>query len=206
MLENGKIIIEVYKEKKPEEFTKFLADKNSRVEAGSASALTAAQAAALAERAAAYATELYPDNERAAYIAHNLEILRGYMVNLIDEDVKCRGPLRKAMQVGEAREIEACRHPACAINEEVINMMTKLLDFNAELIDICPDDAKHLIGESVMLAQSAMNVSRIYVLNMVSPCKDETYKYVTRRENELTFDAYGKIADGIMAKVNEAIK
>lgn len=206
MLENGKIIIEVYREKKPEEFTGFLADKDSRVETGSASAMTAAQAASLSLRAAAYVTAAQPENERAAYLARNLEILRNYMIKLIDEDVKCRAPLRKAFQVGDARAVEACRHTACAINEEIIGMMTQLADFNAELIEMVPDEAAHYVGESTVLVKAAMELSRLFIFNMVKPCTDETYKYVTHRENEITFEATGKTADGILQKVEEKIK
>lgn len=206
MLENGKIIIEVYREKKPEEFTAFLADKDSRVETGSASAMTAAQAAALSAKAAAYVTEAQPENERAAYIARNLEILRTYMIKLIDEDVKCRAPLRKAFQVGDARAVEACRHTACAINEEIIGMMTQLIDFNNELIELAPEEAAHYVGESTVLAKAAMEISRLFIFNMVKPCKDETYKFVTHRENEITFENFGKTADSILEKVEEKVK
>ena len=48
-----KLVIEIFKEKNAEEFTKALAAHDSRLETGSAAAVTAAVAMSLAARAAA---------------------------------------------------------------------------------------------------------------------------------------------------------
>ena len=90
-----KLIIEIFREKNAEEFTKALAAPDSRLETGSAAAMTAAVAMSLAARAAAACDQ---SGEKAQYIARNIETLRGYMVHLIDEDVKSRGPLRRAVK------------------------------------------------------------------------------------------------------------
>ena len=109
------IKIEIFKLKNADELTRSLADPESRIETGSGAAMTAALAMALLERAAALTVKALPGNERADYIFRNAEILRTYMVHLIDEDVKSRGPLRRALQEGDARNIEAARQPAVAI-------------------------------------------------------------------------------------------
>ena len=127
------IKIEIFRMKNAEDFTRSLADPASRMETGSGSAMTAAVAAALLGRAAAMTAEQVQGNERVDYILRNAEILRGYMVHLIDEDVKSRGPLKRAMKEGGEREIEAARQPAIAIPGEIINMMGQMLELADEL-------------------------------------------------------------------------
>ena len=78
------IKIEIFRKKDAEDFTKALADPESRAQTGSGAAMTAAVSAALLERAARLTKEELPENERVEYIVRNAEILRTYMVNLID--------------------------------------------------------------------------------------------------------------------------
>ena len=72
-----KIVIEIFKEKKAEEFTSSIASPDCRANAGSAAALTASMAAALTERAAKLCADANEGNDRLAYIVKNAEILRG---------------------------------------------------------------------------------------------------------------------------------
>ena len=97
------IKIQIFRKMDAEDFTKALADPESRAQSGSGTAMTAAVASALLERAAKTTQAERPENERVAYIVRNSEILRSYMVNLIDEDVKARGPYRKALKDGDPR-------------------------------------------------------------------------------------------------------
>jgi len=110
-----KLVIDIFKKKNADEFTSNLADPDGKLEIGSASAQTAAYAAAMLQRAAELTLRQDPQNERFLYIRKNSEILRTYMVHLIDEDVKCRAPLKRAMQEGIERNIEASRQPASLI-------------------------------------------------------------------------------------------
>ena len=132
------IKIEIYRQKNAEDFTAVLADPDSRLETGSGAAATAAVASAFLCRAAGLTARTAGENERVAYIARNAEILRKYMVHLIDEDVHSRGPLRRAMNEGGAQEIEAARQPAVSIAREIVNMMGQLIDLAGELAAICP--------------------------------------------------------------------
>lgn len=200
-----KLIIDIYKNKNPEELTKLLAEKDSRLEAGSAAAMTAASAAALFARAAAFTAEEIKNDARLDYIIRNSEIIRSYMVYLIDEDVKSRYPLRKALKEGTAQEIEAARQPAVCIAGEIINMMGQCLELMHELSAICPREALHYLGEAANLAMGAIRSCRVYILNMADKCSDETYRFVTRRENELSMEKFGKFFDAITVKVEENI-
>ena len=183
-----KILVEVFKKKTAEELGQALADPDSRLETGSGSAITASLAAALLCRAAAITARKQEGNESLDYILRNGEILRSYMVHLIDEDVKSRGPLNRALKEGEPRAIEAARQPASTIPAEIVNMMGKLLELSQELCPLCPKEAAHYLAESTELALAAAASARDFILDMASYCSDETYRFVTRRENELLME------------------
>ena len=199
------IKIEIFKLKNADELTRSLADPESRIETGSGAAMTAALAMALLERAAALTVKALPGNEQADYIFRNAEILRTYMVHLIDEDVKSRGPLRRALQEGDARNIEAARQPAIAIPSEVINMMGQALELNKELTALCPKDALHFLGESAELSIAAIRAARMFILDMSDKCSDDTYRYIVRRENEITLKACEESAAEVIAAAEAAI-
>ena len=193
-----KIIIDIWKKKDAEEFTKALADTESRVEAVSAAAYTAACASALIKRAAELAKRARGENERLEYISRNAEILRAYMVHLIDEDVKSRAPLRKAVQEGIEVNIEAGRESAACIPSEIIGMMQKLLELARELCDHCDGDMLSYIAESACLAKAAAESCRVYVLNLAGKSSDETYRFVAKRENEMASDEITELFNEVM--------
>ena len=199
------IKIEVFRMKNAGELTEALADPESRLDTGGAAAMTAALAASLLHRAAALTAKTLPENERVDYILRNAEILRTYMVHLIDEDVKCRNPLRQALRKGDAREIEAARQPAVAIPGEVINMMGQGLTLAEELSALCPKEALHYLGEFAELAMGAIRSARLFIVDMSDQCTDDTYRFVVRRENELTLETCSACAGAILKAAEAAI-
>ena len=205
MAESIKVNIDVFREKTAEEFTKALADPAGKLETGSACAVAAALSAALLERVAAIVAAERPEDQRAAYILKNAGILRGYMVHLIDEDVKSRGPLHKAELDGKKQEIEAARQPAVAICAEIANMMCQCLEFMDELKELCPKSALHYLGESANFAMSAVKGARLYIVDMADKSTDETYRFVIRRENEITLEKYSQVAQRVLDRAEEAI-
>ena len=192
------IKIEIFRKKVPEDLTKALSEPDSRTDVGSGAALSAAAAAAYLERAAAVTAETVKDNERVDYILRNAEILRGYMVHLIDEDVKSRGPLRKALKDGDPQVIEAARQPAVAVAGEIVGMMCKLLELGEELCGLKEGDCGYLICAAADLAVGAMKASMRYIVNMSDKCSDETYRFVSRRENEMTLEQFLPVYERIL--------
>ena len=198
------IKIEVFRMKNAEELTTALADPDGRLETGSGAALCAALASALLCRAARE-TAKETENERVDYIVRNGEILRKYMVHLIDEDVKARGPLKRALREGGAYEIEASRQPAIAICGEIINMMHQALELTQELSSVCPKSALHHLGESAELAMAAIRSARLYILDMADKSTDDTYRFVVRRENEITLEQCTALASAVSAAAEAAV-
>ncbi|MBR5095357.1 MAG: cyclodeaminase/cyclohydrolase family protein [Oscillospiraceae bacterium] len=186
MAESNKI--EIFRKKDADEFTKALADPDSRAQTGSGSAMTAAVASALLERAACMSLQGAPEDERLQYIVRNAEILRNYMVNLIDEDVKARGPYRSAVKDGDERKIEAATQVAGAVCSEIVGMMAKGLELMEELADRCPQDARHIIAESADLAQAAIRACMRVCVFWGDLSIEDTRRYVIRRENELQWE------------------
>lgn len=200
-----KIVIEIYKNKNPDELSRILAESDSRLEVGSAAAATASYAAALLCRAAALTAADIKNDLRLDYIVRNAEVIRNYMVYLIDEDVKCRAPLRKAMKEGKTQEAEAALQPAGCISAEIVNMMGQCLELMAELSEKCPLSAIEYLGEGAHLAMGAISSCRVYLVNLADKCSDETYRYVTRRENEISLAACRKAYEKILSKVESTI-
>ena len=194
-----KLVIEIYRKKDPEELTKLLSDPESRLDLGSAAALTAADACAMGLRAAKLAAAGTAGDERLDYILRNLEKLREYMVYLIDEDVKCRSLLRRAEKKGDEREIDAARQPACCICEEIINQMGNTLDLLNELADLGKQGGMY-ISAAVHMSMAAMQSAMAFVLDMSAKSSDDTYVFVPRRENEITLENYSVVAQTVLAK------
>lgn len=195
-----KIVIEIYKTKAVGELTKLIADPHGKLDTGSAAAVQAAVAAALMCRAAAV-TAKTGDGERLDYILRNAEKIREYMVHLIDEDVKARAPMKKHIADGaDARTIEASRQVAVSITNEIVNMMGNCFDLMRELADIAADEAKRFIEEAAETALAAMKCAISYTRYVAEQSRDETYRFVAKRENEISLEQYTAVYNEIIAR------
>ena len=193
-----KLTIEIFRRMDAEDFTKALADPESRTAVGGGAAMSAAVAAAFLHRAAALCAQEQEEDERLAWLLRNSETLRGYMVRLIDEDVKCRGPLRRARSEGDPQAIEAALQPAAAISNEIANMMTQCLELLEELAGRAGGEAKTYIAAAAELAMGAIRACVHYCVDMSGGCTDETYRYVVRRENEMMLERFTPVYERIL--------
>ena len=193
-----KLKIEILKNDTVDALTSKISTPEARPEAGSAAAASASFASALLERAAkeiARNVESGEQSEKLDWYVRNAEILRDYMVRLIDEDVKCRGPLRRVLKEGDDRRIEAARQTATSICLEIVNMMGKALEMADELLAFADRNAKFHLVECADLAYGASLAAGRYILYLSGMSCDDTYRYVMRRENELTMTAQKEIYD-----------
>jgi hypothetical protein len=110
------------------------------------------------------------------------------MVKLIDEDVKCRGPLRRARKEGDEQAVEAARQVSVSICLEIVNMMGKCLEMAADYAEILKPgaEARFYLMQSADLAYGASLAAGQFVLMTAEQSEDETWRYVMKRENELT--------------------
>ena len=197
--------IVIYRKLDTEDFTKALAEPDSKTEIGSGAAMTAAVSASYLHRAAATLLAEKPEDERLVYLERNTEILRAYMVRLIDEDVKCRGPLRRAIKEGDARKIEAARQAGVAIAQEIVYMMGQGLDFSDELAGQVKGWTGSFLAESAELAISAVRACMHYILAMSSQSEDDTYRFVIQRENEVTLGQLQTRFESILVKTGSVL-
>ncbi len=200
MTEPKKAII--YRNMTLDDFTAAIADNSNKAEAGSSAAAVAAIAAALLARAANCIAAANTTNDRIDWLVRNTEILRTYMVRLVDEDVKCRSPLRKALEEGDTRKIEASRQVAVSICLEIVNMMGKSLELAEELMGYLNPCSYDFIMESADLSYSASRTAGRYILSTSSDCSDDTYRFVMKRENEITMKAQKECYDRIKESWN----
>lgn len=176
------IEIKVYKKMCIESFFEEFCSDDSKLDTGSLNAVSAACACSLFERA----VKSLPDSERAVWLKRNSAILRNYMVHMVDDDVKARAGLNKERKAGIPENIEAAIHPACTINEEIINMLHQMLELSLECCALVEEENKHYLREAAQLAIGTINSCIDWLLDLTKECSDETYKFVVRRENEIT--------------------
>ena len=200
-----KFIIEIFRKKDAEELTAALADPSGKLEIGSAAALCGAEACAMALRGARIAAEQTGEDERMSYLMRNLEKLRSYFVYLIDEDVKGRNILRRAMKEGDPQKVEAAREPAAAISDEVICQSINMLELVEELCARNVKESAVYLGSAAELALGAIRSARLCVLSLAQGSCDETYRFVVRRENELRLAELQPRVDRILAWVEESL-
>ncbi len=175
------INIRVYANESLNDFTKAF-EEDDKLDTGSLNAAAAACAAAIFARCAKAA----PECERQEYLVRNAEILRTYFLHLVDDDLKARSGYRKELKNGDPDTIEAAVHPACTINEEIINMLHQMMDLGLELKEMVPDSYRHYLKEMAEISLGIVKSCIAWLLNITSACSDETYKFVVKRENEIT--------------------
>ena len=191
------IHIDVFKDKSIDEFTKTLSDPDKKTDTGSAAAAVSAIAAAFLCRVTKLIRAEHAAVERLDWLERNTEILRNYFVRLIDEDVKCKAPLRRAEKEADQNKISAARQTAISICSEIINMNGKCLELAEELAGYCDEAQSPYLRESITLALSSAEICISYCLKMSSTSSDDTYRYVIRRENELNLQTMQQTADRI---------
>ena len=191
------IKIQIYRNETADNLTKKLADPGENADIGSAASASAALSASMLARAAVQIRETGGANEKLDWYVRNTEILRSYMVKLIDEDVKCRGPLRRALKEGDDRTIEAARQSAVSICLEIVNMMGQCINLAGEMAVLAGEEAKAELAAAADLAYGASKAAGRYILYMSSLSPDDTYRYVMKRENQLTMldqkEAYERV-------------
>lgn len=191
------IKIQIYRNETADNLTKKLADPGENADIGSAASASAALSASMLARAAVQIRETGGENEKLDWYVRNTEILRSYMVKLIDEDVKCRGPLRRALKEGDDRTIEAARQSAVSICLEIVNMMGQCINLAGEMAARAGEEAKAELAAAADLAYGASKAAGRYILYMSSLSPDDTYRYVMKRENQLTMqdqkEAYERV-------------
>ena len=84
-------------------------------------------------------------------------------------------------------------------------MMSQALELGAELAGSCPKDALHYLGESAEFSLSAIRAARLFILDMSDKCSDDTYRYIVRRENEITLKACEESAARVIAAAEAAV-
>ena len=196
-LKLNKLNMQTFKDKSVDVISKELSSNTSKLDTGSCSAAVAALSFAMLLRAAAITEKANGKSDELDYIIRNSENLRQYMVHLIDEDVKCRNPLTIAFMENDQEKIDACLQPACAINAEVINIELKTLELASDLKAMAPDEAKQYILQCAELSMAAIKMSKTWILERIKVGSDETYDFITKRENEIYLqqaeELYGEI-------------
>ena len=77
-------------------------------------------------------------------------------------------------------------------------MMGQCLDLAYEMADLAEDNVKADLATGADLAYGASLAAGRYILHMSSLSPDDTYRYVMKRENELTMQAQRAVYERII--------
>lgn len=165
------IEIKILKKESLEDFSADIIADGSKLDTGNVNAYVAAMAASLFVRAVKDS-----DDE---YLKRNAEILRTYFIHLVDDDTKARNSLAKTRKEGDPLKIEAAIHVACSVNEEIVNMCRQMLELMTKA------EPSQYIRQAAYIAMGAVRSAIDWLLEIVSECSDDTYRFVVKRENEV---------------------
>ena len=193
-----KVQVKVYNKMTPTQLLMDFAADETKLDTGSMSALSAACSAALLERCAKIAAANNESTERLEWLARNSGTLKNYFIHLIEDDTRCRGPLRRAFAEGGQSEIDACIPAATEINAEIVNMLCQLLDLVKETAAYMPESDRHYAVESAELAMGAIKASISRIIAFSAMSTDETFRFVAKRENELMLQGAEKVYNEII--------
>ena len=82
--------------------------------------------------------------------------------------------------------------------------MTKpCLEFLDELCPLCPMEDRHFIREAAELAMCACRTAQSVIFSYAVKSSDETYRFVTRRENEIFLSERTALYESIISKTKQ---
>ena len=190
--------MEVFADKTVKNYTKSLADAESKLGLGSAAAEAAANSAALALRAIGMTGS---EDDALKKAAENVEQLRTYFLFLIDEENKAKLPLEKRLASGAPdAEIEGGYRTACAIVSEVMYTEIRLMEIFNDVADkLCPCAASVAAG-SVYFGKTALECARLLLTVYASKMNEDIYARTTRREPEIAIENSADMMNGMIKK------
>ena len=63
----------------------------------------------------------------------------------------------------------------------------------------------HHLGESAELAMAAIRSARFFIVDMADKSSDDTYRFVIRRENEITLEQCTALAAAVIDAAEAAV-
>ncbi len=193
------------------DFTRELASGDAVPGGGGAAALTGALAASLGSMVCALSEGKKSCAEHADYIAEaakRLELIRGYMLRLIDEDGAAFQPLKKYLSLSKddperKKHMDSALRVACHIPTEVMYTAGEAAEILAELAEKGVRGAISDVGVGLHMCRAAMRASELNILINAAGMEDDVFAMTLRRECELVFEKYDPIIDSALAAVKE---
>ena len=205
--------IDRFADKSLTEFTRETASAEGKPGGGSVLALCGACAASLGLMVSNLTVgkekyKQYEDDIRSC--AKELEILRTYLVHLVDEDIKAFAPLAKYAPMDKSdpsvtEHYQASLRLACAIPTEVMYKMTECAGVLAELAEKGCLGAVSDAGVALQLCKAVMEGARFTCLANVKYFDDDVYAMTVRREFEIVFQENMPKIDSAIAVVEQRL-
>ena len=195
---------ESYSDKPLKVFSEMIANADNKLELGSMAAEAAGNAAALALFAI---NKTASEDAALTSAAKDIETLRTYFVHLMDEENKAKAPLEKRLKNGAPEdEIEGGVRTACAIVDEVLYSVIKVVEILDSVSDkICPC-AAHIAADALIFARAALDTARLQLAWRSTQMMEEVYARTTRREPEIAIEGINPTIDALLKKFEANIK
>lgn len=195
---------ETYTDKSLKAFSQMIAEPDNKFGIGSIAAEAAGNCAALALRAV---NKTASEDEQVLAVAKDLETMRSYFVHLIDEENKAKAPLEKRIaNNGPDQEIEGGVRTACAIVDEILYAVIKVVELLDSISDkLCPCTA-HTAAASLFFARAAMDTVRVQLAMYSGMMNEAVYARTTRREPEIAIEGITPTIDALLKKFEGMIK
>lgn len=184
-------------------FNKDLADASTKLGIGSAAAEAAATCAALVLLAI---NKTASEDEVMVKAAKDVEVMRDYFINLIDEENKAKMPLEKRLEAGAPEnEIEGGYRTACAIVDEIIYAVIHVMESLDSVADkLCPCTAA-IASSAVFFGRTAIETCRVQLAYYSTKMNEEVYARTTKREPEMALESILPTMEKLLAKFAEAL-
>lgn len=185
------------------DFSIELASVDSKLATGSVAAALGGMAAASLLRAVRKTA-----SEELQKSADELELLRKYLIFLIDEEVKAKEPLESRLKDGVAdeAEIEGGYRTACVILSEQLYTLVKLIDIAETVADkLCPCAAVEAAA-AMYYVRTAFEGIRLQLAYYSTKMIEPVFARTTKREPEIVIGDNSTRLDALIAIFEKTLK
>lgn len=165
--------------------------------------LAAATASALCAVRSAYPE---PDDAQAEALKH-LELIYGYALKLVDEDVRALAPLKKRQENPDnsKERMEAALRIACGVPTELMYTAGRAAEQLAILAPGVKIDSAAAVGAAAEACRAVMDGAIMYIRSLAASMSDEIFAMTLRREGELVLAQYSSAFEAVSAAVREIL-
>ncbi len=199
---SSSIKLEKYSEKALKEYAELTASAEGKPFVGSVAALVSALAASLGSLAVNLAGS--EAEARVKTAADELNQMRVYMLNTVDDDTKARAPLNRRKQKPEEKDhLESAARVACGIPSDMVFVMCRCIELLDQISDVCNAEGAVCIVTAVHLSLAVIYSMQAEIRALSKYMQDEVFVRTIIREAEMHLEQHQSMADALLEKMQK---